>query len=724
MFHGLKSGHRLALGGFLFALFLSACGGGGGGGGNQTSTAPPAATLIPAFASAQSVVPMGSSTTLSWTLDGSVTSATLDGLPIFGPSGPPRSSSLTVTPRYRQAYTLIATAGTRTETKVVKVAAQGLDVVAGDLGGPGCVDGSGQLARFSKPSYLARDPQGGLVVADLAWYNVRRVSASGDVTSIAGSTNESGYVDGPASVARFGQIAGLTVGPDRSIYLTDAGNHKFRKIAPDGMVTTLADFPPVTVSPDGEHLNPSLDANGNLYAPQDGQVIRISPSGQIDALGVGAPLLGDLAFLPNGTLLALDTALGSVWALDVSSKTHTLLPMAWAPGDPGTGSITGVQAMAVDTSGGIYLLTSRPYVLYRDPNGLVRTVLGASDIYTRYQALSGLAWMGDRLAFGAIRQGGEIVNVVPGGKPVVLAGHGVTISQADGSPTTASFANPYSLALNNQSEVFVADIGGGTCNALIRRVGTDQSVSSLGTSGNTGLALINTFTPHLLPLSAGTILCTDSSGILSFATSGTNYISTYWKGDGSFLTMSGICADTQGTIFFADDAASHTWPAIGRIRKLSSSGQATTLVDTASGLLAPFGLRYDPAGRILAATPNGNSVWAVSLTGTITNLTGTDFKPGYQDGAFGLGRLNGPSAAVMHPGGQILICDQKNRAIRTLSSNGTLSTLGGSPAQQGVRLGASNVSFTNPSDLALTADGDLIITDGYAVLCWTAPFGN
>src|SRR5664279_4097591 len=191
MRHGLKHGHSLGLEALVFALFLSACGGGGGGS-NQGNNTPPSATLIPVFSSAQSVVPMGSSTTLSWTLDGSVTSATLDGVPIYGPSGPPRSSTLTVTPKYRQSYTLVASAGSRTETKVVKVAAQGLDVIAGDLGGPGCIDDCGQLARFSKPSYLAPDPQGGLVVADLAWYNVRRVTSAGNVSSIAGSPNVAG----------------------------------------------------------------------------------------------------------------------------------------------------------------------------------------------------------------------------------------------------------------------------------------------------------------------------------------------------------------------------------------------------------------------------------------------------------------------------------------------------------------------------------------------------
>jgi len=698
----------------LITLWLMvACGGGGGG----TQAPPPSLpSLISAFTTTQAVVPMGSSTSLSWGLDASVTSATLDGQPLIGSSG-----IATVTPKFRQSYTLVATDGKRTDTRVVKVAAQGLDLIAGDLGGNGCLDGIGREARFSWPWILASDPQGNLVVADPNFYSVRRVTPAGAVATIAGNPAETGYMDGPAGIARFGQIAGLAVAPDGTIYVVDFGNQKIRKIAVDGIVSTFVSFG--QGGSGAFQYNPTLDASGNLYVSGyfSGKIQRITPSGVATEFSTGFTYPGDLTILPDGTLLVIETFGGTLWAVDADG-TRTSVTLTFDPTDAQGGYISSIRALAADHSGGIYLSTSRLGLLYRDAAGLVHTVTGWKESKFLGGGFPyGLAWMNDRLALGVTNYGGEIATLLPGGQPASLAGWGGTLARVNGTTSTARFSNAYSLALGGQGDIYVVDTDStGHFPAQVRRVGRDGAVSSLGLSVDLGY--VSGQTPHPLPLGDGSVLFTGNQAIGKVTLTGD--ISSILGGASSGLgldALSGICADAQGTIYFGENP----WLSGNRqIRKLTSTGQLSVLAGNSAGIHSIAGVSFDPAGRILAADPSGQLVWGISLSGSATKLAGVEFNSGFLDGAFGTGRLKWPSAVSLHPSGQLLICDQGNFAIRALSSTGNLSTLGGAPDRQGVRLGSTNISFTNPSDMAVTTDGDLIITDGFAVLCWTAPFGN
>jgi hypothetical protein len=101
---------------------------------------------------------------------------------------------------------------------------------------PGDADGPGYAARFDRPTGLAMDIHGNLLVADTGNHRIRQISPSGVTTTIAGG--DPGYADGPALQARFNAPCGLCVGPDDSIYVADTGNNCLRRIQ-NGVVTTL-----------------------------------------------------------------------------------------------------------------------------------------------------------------------------------------------------------------------------------------------------------------------------------------------------------------------------------------------------------------------------------------------------------------------------------------------------------------------------------------------------
>lgn len=706
--------HRRAFPMALWALVLLVACGGGGGGTPTPPPPPPTPPLISSFTAAQAVVPMGSSTTLSWALDASVTSATLDGQALSGSSG-----RTTVTPKFRQPYTLVATDGKRSETKVVMIAAQGLDRIAGDLGGSGCMDGSGREARFFHPGFLAAEPNGSLVVADFMYYSIRRVTPTGVVTTIAGNSIEAGYVDGPSASARFGQIAGLTVAPNGTIFVVDFGNNKIRKIGTDGTVSTFANF-----SEGGSgffQFSPALDASGNLYVSGylSGKIHRISPAGEVSQFSTGFIYPGDLVTLSDGTLLMLETFEGILYSVDANG-TRTSISLTFDPTDAQSGYISSIRSLALDSSGGIYLSTSRLGLLYRDAAGLVHTVTAWNQGHFLGGAFpESIAWMGDRLVLGLWNYGGELATLAPGGTPTSLAGWSAGgVFQEDGVGANARFAHPWSVALGNSGEIYVADLGdSGAFAGVIRKVMPGGIVSTIRQQAGWGYlsALGET---HLLPLNDGRVLFSNGSSI-SAVTQAAD-LSTFLTGT-TTGGITGLCKDAGGNIFFGEGTGMY---AQARVRKLSSTGQLSVVADASAGLRSIAGLSVDASSRLLAADPSSHVVWSLSPTGTATRLAGVDQSPGFTDGAFGIARLREPRAVALHPSGRILICDRGNRAIRALAADGTLSTLGGAPDRAGVRLGVSQVSFTDPTDMAITPEGDLVITDGFAVLRWTAPFGE
>jgi hypothetical protein len=106
-------------------------------------------------------------------------------------------------------------------------------------GTAGKVDGNGANARLSRPYNVKVDGAGNLWVADLGNHSIRKVTSSGDVTTVAGNGKE-GYADGSGASAQFNSPTGLTPAVDGSIIVADRNNHRVRRVAPDGTVTTLA----------------------------------------------------------------------------------------------------------------------------------------------------------------------------------------------------------------------------------------------------------------------------------------------------------------------------------------------------------------------------------------------------------------------------------------------------------------------------------------------------
>lgn len=159
-------------------------------------------------------------------------------------------------------------------------------------------DGSGAAATFGMAERVAIDVNGALIVSDSLSHTIRRITAAGVVTTQAGRNGVAGYRDGAASDARFNSPSGVAVDEKGNIYVADRGNHSIRKITSAGQVSTLAGsghagFADGTGSaasfktPNGL----ALDARGNLYVADTGnhRIRKVSPEGVVTTLaGSGA----------------------------------------------------------------------------------------------------------------------------------------------------------------------------------------------------------------------------------------------------------------------------------------------------------------------------------------------------------------------------------------------------------------------------------------------------
>lgn len=137
----------------------------------------------------------------------------------------------------------------------------------------GSADGTGSAARFNAPYSVAVDGPGNLYVADTANHTIRKITATGVVSTFAGLAGTSGSADGTGPEARFSSPNGVAVDSAGSVYVADTGNNTIRKVTSAGVVTTLAGSPLVVGNSDGTGMDaqfngPSgvaLDELGSLY---------------------------------------------------------------------------------------------------------------------------------------------------------------------------------------------------------------------------------------------------------------------------------------------------------------------------------------------------------------------------------------------------------------------------------------------------------------------------
>jgi sugar lactone lactonase YvrE len=236
-----------------------------------------------------------------------------------------------------------------------KITASGaVTTFAGQLGVAGSANGTGTAARFDIPSGLAFDRSGNLFVSDTGNNTIRKITAAGAVTTFAGVAGSSGFLDGVAGGALFSSPLGLAVWTNGTVFVADSGNHCIRKIS-GGNVSTFAGQPQVWGSADGSGTNAQFN----------------SPCG--------------LAFDAHGNLFVCDANNNAIRKITTNGSVTTLVGVAGQDGandgNLATARFRSPAELAFDQKGNLFIADSFNQTIRKiATNGVVSTVSGATGI--------------------------------------------------------------------------------------------------------------------------------------------------------------------------------------------------------------------------------------------------------------------------------------------------------------------------------------------------------
>lgn len=278
---------------------------------------------------------------------------------------------------------------------------------AGQAGRASTADGQGADARFDDPFAAAVDADGVVYVADSAAHVIRRITPDGAASTYAGSPGSFGSADGTGAAARFYSPFGVAVDAAGTVYVADSFNHTVRKITAGGVVTTLAGSAQSGGQTDGtgtaarfdQPFGIAVDGSGNVYVSDAtaNTIRKITAAGVVSTLAGRARTPGSADgtgtnaefSVPYG--VAVDTT-GTVFVVDHGNHTirritsaGVVTTLAGTAGSAGSTDGTGATArfrypsgVAVDRSGNVFVADTDNHAIRQiTPAGEVTTVGGA-----------------------------------------------------------------------------------------------------------------------------------------------------------------------------------------------------------------------------------------------------------------------------------------------------------------------------------------------------------
>jgi sugar lactone lactonase YvrE len=159
-------------------------------------------------------------------------------------------------------------------------------------------DGAVYAQELSRPRAVVRDATGNLFIADTGNHRIRKMSSGpfgGVLTTVAGIGTSGFSGDGGAAVAaQLSSPSGIAVDAAGNLFIADARNNRIRKVAPDGLITTVAgttegstaDGGPATAALLSAPSAVALDRAGNVFITDSGsnRIRKVTPSGIISTI--------------------------------------------------------------------------------------------------------------------------------------------------------------------------------------------------------------------------------------------------------------------------------------------------------------------------------------------------------------------------------------------------------------------------------------------------------
>jgi sugar lactone lactonase YvrE len=625
--------------------------------------------------------------------------------------------------------------------------------LAGPLGGPGNADGPATIARFNSPNALARDTLGNVYVSDPGNRTIRKITPTGQVSTLALTQGDGGLVS-----VRY---SGLAVDAAGNLYVsyTSYNQHKIFKITPTGTVSLFAgsSYGPFYEGPrqfgvnvDGRNeaaafYEPgglAFDHAGNLIVADTGNnsVRRIAPDGTVITIAGdpdGGPNSAGYIDGPATTArftrpssVAVDSA-GNILVADITtirriSPDGTVTTIAGSLGM--TGSADGIGSAArflrpfitIDATNTVFIADGSGTVRKMIPDGTVTTLAGYPGLTgivdgvgsaARFIVPCAVLPAGDGAVLVADRESDAIRKVAPDGTVTPFAGVAGDFGGVGGTGPEARFNMPWGAAFDRDGNAYVADRG----NSLLRRISPAGVVTAAATTRD-----VNTQEPVGVAIdrqgnifvvcARNTIVKVSPSSWIPTTFAGKDGAFGHNDGPGASATFHyplGITIGPDDTLYVADTGNKS-------IRTITPQGVVGTRTIMAANdpLVAPNGIAIDTAGNLYVTDRTLNTIHKITPAGVMTILAGSPYQAGSADGVGAAARFSGPCGIAVGTNGNLIVTDTGNNLIRMVTPAGVVTTIGGTFGIYGSADGVGPAAhFFAPLGVAIKGDGSILITE-------------
>ena len=541
---------------------------------------------------------------------------------------------------------------------------------------------AGQVAGLStalkEPLAVTADANGNVYVLDAGPHAVFKLDkTSQQITTFAGGTGKPGTADGAAGSAQFwlGGAGGAVVDAQGNLFLSDGCNGEIRKISADGTVSTLAGGGTVVC----KNVAPQVATAGQVNAT--GTAARFERPGSLVSDGAGGVIVIDsqttqpavrlvsaagvvttrtyaqpdpsatitlqrIARAPDGTLFFSDSN-NRIWKDNGGTLALFAGKLSGLSYEDGTGANARFRAITGMTfaNGDLYV-TDLAKVRKVTPAGVVTTLAGNDNRAT-------VDGQGSAASFGtalSITFDGTDLIVVDSGQEVLrkvsLTGAVSTVkstpalrASVDGPGIAARFGSFSSLAAGTDGNLYSVDPAG----HVVRKATPAGFVTTIGgkagTAGNDNGALASaTFnTPQRIAAGKDNSLwIAQSDGVRRILNDSVTTPDATIKAVNLAVDPNGNAVVVTGT---NSGEVIRISPTGGRT-VLVNKAQIATLTGRADAKFTPQSVAIDSAGNVYIADTGTAAVYKYSSSGQLSVFAGTPFnETGNIDGPVGTATL-------------------------------------------------------------------------------------
>lgn len=208
----------------------------------------------------------------------------------------------------------------------------------------GFENGRATNAQLSRPHIAMADKAGNIYIADKDAHGVRRVTPSGIISTVAGTSvlGNGPDTDTPGTQVALNEPNGLWVSGNGLIYILDLQNGKIRRLDSHGMLSTLFPVPGGISSGRGLWVS---DDETVAYVSSGTVVKRWTASGGVADFSTGFSQLGNLVVDPSGRLVVTDRNANRVYRIE-SNGTKTIIAGNGTTSGGGDGQLATATGLA------------------------------------------------------------------------------------------------------------------------------------------------------------------------------------------------------------------------------------------------------------------------------------------------------------------------------------------------------------------------------------------